>query len=84
VVSAAARSHLAYVAVGILDGTVDHNVKIWDIAAAIPMCRAGGGEVQFINGDPLPLREFDLKMGRIFYIAGNTAVCTKIRAELKV
>src|SRR4051812_26574737 len=38
--------HLAYVAVGILDGTVDHNVKIWDIAAAIPMCRAGGGDVQ--------------------------------------
>ncbi len=76
--------HLAYVAVGILDGTVDHNVKIWDIAAAIPMCQAGGGVVQFINGEILPLRQFDLKMGRIFYIAGNAAVCAKVRELLKI
>jgi myo-inositol-1(or 4)-monophosphatase len=74
--------HLAYVAAGIVGGTVDHNVKIWDIAAAVALCRAGGGEVQFLNGDPFPLRQFDLKMGRIFYIAGNAAVCAKLRAVL--
>lgn len=76
--------HLAYVAVGIMGGTVDHNVKVWDIAAAVPLCRAGGGEVHFLNGDPFPLRQFDLKMGRIFYLAGNAAVCAKLRAVLKV
>ena len=74
--------HLAYVAVGILDGTVDHNVKIWDIAAAVPLCLAGGGEVQFLNGEQFPLRQFDLKMGRIFYVAGNAAVCAKLRSLL--
>lgn len=75
--------HLAYVAVGILDGTVDHNVKVWDIAAAVPLCLAGGGEVQFLNGEQFPLREFDLKMGRIQYIAGSAAMCRQLRELLK-
>jgi myo-inositol-1(or 4)-monophosphatase len=74
--------HLAYVAVGILDGTIDHNVKIWDIAAAVPLCIAGGGEVQFLNGEQFPMRQFDLKMGRIHYIAGNAQVCARVRALL--
>ena len=75
--------HLAYVAVGILDGTVDHNVKIWDIAAAVPLCLAGGGEVQFLNGEQFPMRQFDLKMDRIQYIAGNASVCARMRELLK-
>jgi myo-inositol-1(or 4)-monophosphatase len=70
--------HLVYVAVGILDGTVDHNVKIWDIAAAVPLCLAGGGEVRFLNGEQFPMRVFDLKMPRIQYIAGNAAVCARL------
>lgn len=75
--------HLAYVAVGILDGTVDHNVKIWDIAAAVPLCLAGGGEVHFLNGEQFPLRHFDLKMARIRYIAGNAAMCRRLRELLQ-
>jgi myo-inositol-1(or 4)-monophosphatase len=75
--------HLAYVAVGILDGTVDHNVKIWDIAAAAALCLAGGGEVQFLNGEQFPMRQFDLKMGRIQYVAGNASVCARMRELLK-
>jgi len=74
--------HLAYVAIGILGGTVDHNVKIWDIAAAVPLCLAGGGQVIFPNGDQFPLKTFDLKMRRIFYYAGNAAVCERLRGLL--
>ncbi len=74
--------HLAYVAVGILDATVDHNVKIWDIAAAVALCFAGGGDIQFINGEQFPMRQFDLKMGRIQYVGGNAAVCTQLRTLL--
>ncbi|HVU24378.1 MAG TPA: inositol monophosphatase [Opitutus sp.] len=70
--------HLAYVAVGILGGTVDHNVKVWDIAAAVPLCLAGGGQVIFPKGDEFPLKTFDLKMRRIFYLAGNAAVCARL------
>ena len=76
--------HLAYVAVGILDGTVDHNVKIWDIAAAVPLCLAGGGRVEFLNGEQFPLREFDLNMKRILYVAGNAAMCARLRSVLKL
>ena len=60
-----ATLHLAYVAAGILDGTVDFNVKIWDLAAAIALVRAAGGEVRFLNGEQLPMKQFDLAMGRI-------------------
>ena len=74
--------HLAYVAVGLLDGTVDFNVKIWDIAAAVPLCLAGGGCVEFLNGEQFPMREFDLHMGRIYYIAGNASVCRRLREVL--
>ena len=75
--------HLAYVAVGILGGTVDHNVKIWDIAAAVPLCLAGEGQVQFLNGEQFPLKQFDLKMRRIFYVAGNAAICARVRELLQ-
>jgi myo-inositol-1(or 4)-monophosphatase len=75
--------HLAYVATGILGGTVDHNVRIWDIAAAVALCLAGGGEVVFLNGEQFPLREFNLKMPRIFYLAGNAAVCARLRTLLE-
>lgn len=71
--------HLAYVAIGILGGTVDHNVRIWDIAASVALCLAGGGEVQFLSGEQFPLRTFDLKMPRIFYVAGNATVCARLR-----
>ncbi len=74
-----ATLHLAYVAAGILDGCVDFNVKIWDLAAAIPLCRAAGGEVHFVNGEQLPLRQFDLKMPGILYLAGSPAMCARLR-----
>lgn len=74
-----ATLHLAYVAVGLIDGCVDYNVKIWDLAAAIPLVRAGGGEVQFLNGPQLPMRAFDLKMKRIIYVAGSAPMCARLR-----
>lgn len=75
-----ATLHLAYVAAGMLDGCVDFNVKIWDLAAAIPLVRAAGGEVHFLNGEQLPLRQFDLGMKRIIYLAGTPEMCGRLRA----
>jgi len=74
-----ATLHLAYVAAGLLDGCVDYNVKIWDLAAAIPLCRAGGGVVEFLNGEQFPMRTFDLKMKRIIYVAGSPAMCARLK-----
>ncbi len=78
-----ATLHLAYVAAGLLDGCVDFNVKIWDLAAAIPLCRAAGGEVHFLNGEQLPIRQFDLKMKGIIYLAGSPVMCARLRELMK-
>jgi len=74
-----ATLHLAYVAAGMLDGCVDFNVKIWDLAASIPLVRAGGGEVHFLNGEQLPMKQFDLRMKGIIYVAGSPAMCARLR-----
>lgn len=74
-----ATLHLAYVATGRLDGCVDFNVKIWDLAAAIPLVRAAGGEVHFLNGEQLPMQTFDLRMKHIVYLAGSAATCARLR-----
>ncbi len=76
--------HLAYVAAGLLEGTVDHNVRIWDIAAAVPLVLAAGGEVHFLNGEQFPMTVFDLKMDRIRFIAGNASICAKLRTVLEL
>jgi myo-inositol-1(or 4)-monophosphatase len=73
-----ATLHLAYVAAGLFGGAVDFNVKIWDLAAAIPLCRAAGGEVIFINGEQLPMKVFDLKMKRIMYVAGAPPMASQL------
>lgn len=73
-----ATLHLAYVAAGLLGGAVDFNVKIWDLAAAIPLCRAAGGKVIFVNGEQLPMRVFDLKMKRIVYAAGSPPMADRL------
>ncbi len=74
--------HLAYVAAGLLHGVVDHNVKIWDIAAAIPMLRAAGGDVRFLSESPLPLHRFDLAMASIVYVGGTEANCIELQRVL--
>ena len=75
-----ATLHLAYVAAGLFGGAVDFNVKIWDLAAAIALLRAAGGEVRFLNGEQLPMRAFDLKMARIVYVAGSPAIALRLAA----
>jgi myo-inositol-1(or 4)-monophosphatase len=78
-----ATLHLAYVAAGILDGVVEHNVKVWDIAAACALCSAGGGEIHYLNGKLFPLKEFDLNMPRIRYVAGNASVCARLKQVIE-
>lgn len=76
--------HLAYVAAGFFDGVVDHNVRLWDIAAAIPLVWANGGQTHFLNGDLFPFKEFNLNMPRIFYVAGGERMCAHLETLLGV
>ncbi len=70
--------HLAYVAIGLLDGVVDHNNKIWDIAAACALLEEAGAEIHYLQGAPYPMKEFTLKSGRIQYVTGNKAMCARL------
>jgi myo-inositol-1(or 4)-monophosphatase len=74
--------HLAYVGAGLFDATVDHNVKVWDIAAAVPFCQGAGGEVRYLLGPLFPLAVFDLRMARIPFVAGASAVCDELQKLL--
>ena len=76
--------HIAYVANGLFDAVVDHNVKVWDIASAVPLVLAGDGVVEFISKSPFPLREFDLNMTRTFYLAGTREGVAELRRLLDV
>ncbi|HVU18980.1 MAG TPA: inositol monophosphatase family protein [Candidatus Didemnitutus sp.] len=70
--------HLAYASIGLLDGVVEHNNKVWDIAAAAALIEEAGGELKYLNHSPFPLREFSAKSGRVQYVAGNPAMCRRL------
>jgi len=72
--------HLVYTGIGLLDGVVDTNVRIWDIAAADAIARGGGAEIHYLRHNPFPLRHFDLAAPRIHYVAGSRAVCRSLRS----
>lgn len=75
--------HLAYVALGRIDACMDFTVKIWDIAAAWAFCQATGVEVHFFNGPVFPLREFDLHMQPVPYLAGGPEACAELLPKLR-
>lgn len=66
-----AALHLAYVALGRLDGVLDEKVKVWDIAAALCLIHSAGLPVFFPDGDPFPLRSFSTASPAIRYAAGH-------------
>lgn len=70
--------HLAYAAIGLLDGVVDHNNRVWDIAAAAALLQEAGIEIHYLENPPFPLTEFTLKAKRIQYAAGNPAMKTRL------
>lgn len=70
--------HLAYAAIGLIDGVVEHNNKVWDIAAAAALIGEAGGELHYLTPSPFPLREFCVKSGRVQYLAGNPLLCARL------
>jgi len=74
--------HLTYAAIGILDGVVDHNNRVWDIAAACALCAEAGVDIQYLESQPFPLKEFSAQTPRIQYAAGNPTVVKALRATI--
>lgn len=74
--------HLAYTAIGLIDGVVEHNNKVWDIAAAAALVHEAGAELHYLTPSPFPLREFFIRSARIQYVAGNKVLSAKLRDVL--
>lgn len=75
--------HLAYVGCGLIDGVVDHNVRVWDIAAAHAIAAGGGAEIHYLRNNPFPLTRFATVLPRIHYVAGNTRICARLMSLIK-
>lgn len=75
-----AALNLAYNAFGAIDGSVDYNTKIWDIAAAAAMIESAGREMVFLGGNAaFPLRNVSAKMPNLRWIAGTPDFMKKAR-----
>lgn len=74
--------HLAYAAIGLLDGVVEHNNKIWDIAAACALVEESGLVIHYFAEPPFPMKEFTLKAARVQYVTGSPAMVVKLREIL--
>jgi myo-inositol-1(or 4)-monophosphatase len=66
-----AALHLAYVALGRLDGALDERVRIWDVAAACALLAAAGKEIRFLGEPAFPVKIFAQDAPFIRYIAGS-------------
>jgi myo-inositol-1(or 4)-monophosphatase len=66
-----AALHLAYTALGRLDGSLEEGARIWDIAAAVCLMQAAGKDIRFLGQCPFPFRSFAMKDPFIRYMAGN-------------
>ncbi|MGF1483384.1 MAG: inositol monophosphatase family protein [Opitutales bacterium] len=73
---------LAYAAAGLIDGVIDHRVKVWDIAAGHALMAAGGGEFHFMSEPCFPLKDFHVEQPRTPYYAGSPAFCAYVRELL--
>jgi myo-inositol-1(or 4)-monophosphatase len=68
-----ASLHLAYVALGRLDGVIDERVREWDIAAAQALLEASELAIHFFGPNPFPMRTFRARGPVLSYAAGPTS-----------
>ena len=68
-----ATLHLASAAFRPLDGVLDEDTRIWDVAASIALAQASGLEIRFLGNNPFPVKEFRMEQSRLRYLAGHPA-----------
>lgn len=68
-----AALHLAYVALGRIDGVMDEKVRLWDIAAASCLIQERDLAIRYLDENPFPVRKIDMSGPHIRYIAGTQA-----------
>ncbi|MFP4282085.1 MAG: inositol monophosphatase family protein [Opitutales bacterium] len=76
--------NLAYTALGLLDGCIDHKVKVWDIAAGVALAGATGRCIEYVETSPFPLRKFHVEAPLVPYFAGSEEFCAYARDLLGI
>ena len=77
-----AALNLAYNAFGAIDGSVDYNTRIWDVAASAAMLEAAGREIVFFDTSAFPLREVSSSMPNLRWCAGTPEFMAKAKSLL--
>lgn len=75
--------HMAYTALGWLDGVIAHRVKAWDIAGGMPLLAAVGGSTRFFDTEVFPMKTFSSKASGFAHIAGSGALCDSIEKTIR-
>lgn len=73
-----ATLHLAYAAIGKVDGCMDFKVRVWDMAAGYALILGGGGMFHFDGPSPFPMTVFGANMPTLRYWAGSKYFCEMI------
>ena len=76
--------HLTYVALGRTDASLDFTIKVWDIAAAVALCRESGIEILYLEDNPFPIKDFDVRMKPTPYLAARTEVLRELIERLPI
>ncbi|NDV61171.1 inositol monophosphatase family protein [Puniceicoccales bacterium CK1056] len=74
-----ASLHLAYVALGRIDGVIDERVRIWDVAAACALIEASGRKIIYMDENPFPMKAFESNGAFIRYAAGSEGFLTAVQ-----
>jgi len=74
--------HMAYTALGWLDGVIAHRVKPWDIAGGMSLLAAVGGSTRFFDTEVFPLKRFDSKGSGFAHIAGSNEICDRMEKTI--
>jgi len=74
--------HMAYAALGVIDGVIAHRVKSWDIAAGMALLEAVGGSTRFFCQEVFPVRSFSAKGDGFSHIAGPPETCDAIEEAI--
>ncbi len=74
--------HMAYTALGWLDGVIAHRVKAWDIAGGMPLIAAVGGSTRFFDTEVFPMKTFSSKSEGFGHIAGSHELCDSIEKTI--
>lgn len=75
-------AHLCYAAAGNCDATLLTRVSLWDVAPGLLMLRESGGELRYVNGDEVSLRDMLTCRAPGLMIGGHSEMVRRFNALL--